>query len=103
MVLNTWKRGWEGFAHSVVLLFFWHLGVDDDTGSMEGGERVEGERLNAYRRAGVRMQLGVVREGRLLVADLLADPSFSGSVRGAIVVVGSCFFPVLFLLRFHPF
>lgn len=81
---------------------FWHLGEDDDTRSM-GGVRVEGVRLNAYRRAGVRMQLGVVGEGRLLVANLLTDPSFSGSVRGAVVVVGSRFFPVLFLLLFHPF
>lgn len=65
---------------------------------------MEGVRLNAYRRAGVRMQVGVVREGRLLVANLLTDPSLSGSVRGAVVVVvGSRFFPVLFLLLFRPF
>lgn len=45
--------------------------------------------------------------GRLLVAVLFTDPSFSGSVRGAVVVsgvvvVGGCRSALLFLLCFHP-
>lgn len=68
-----------------------------------GGEEVwkEGVRLNAYRRAGVRMQIGG-GGGRLLVADLFTDPSFSGSVRGAVIVGGCCCFTLHFLRRFHP-
>lgn len=55
-------------------------------------------RLNVYRRAGVRTQ-NEGEGGRLLVAVLFTDPSFSGSVRGAVVAAGRC--PAL-LLRFHP-
>lgn len=68
----------------------------------DGGSE-EGVRLNVYRRAGVRMQ--IEKGGGLLVTDLLTDPSFSGSVRGAVVVgggVGGCCSALLFLLRFHP-
>lgn len=57
----------------------------------------KGVRLNAYRRAGVRMQ---TVGGRLLVPDLFTDPPFSGSVRGA-VIVGGCCVAMPFLLRFH--
>ena len=63
---------------------------------------MEGVRLNAYRRAGVR-----VHTGGLLVAHLFTDPSFSGCVRGAVVVVVvvvvcSCCVTLHFLCCFHP-
>lgn len=57
-------------------------------------------RLNVYRRAGVSEQ---ERRGRLLVAVLFADPSFSGSVRGSVVGFdGGCRFATrLLLLSFY--
>lgn len=53
-----------------------------------------------YRRAGVSEQ---ERRGRLLVAVLFADPSFSGSVRGSVVGFdGRCRFAIrLRLLSFY--
>ena len=89
-----------GFAHSAVfpcLFSFWHLEVDNNQVGWRGTS-MEGVRLNAYRRAGIRMQI----RGRLLVADLFTDPAFSCSVRGAIVVGDCCCrFTLLFLLCFH--
>lgn len=93
VVGNTWRRGREEFAHSVVLRFLapWSkiMTPGQMCGSMRTGEQGSGCRWEP---------LGA---GGLLVADLLTDPSFSRSVRGAIVAVGSrCF--VLLFLHFHP-
>lgn len=57
-------------------------------------------RLIVYRRAGVSEQ---ERRGRLLVAVLFADPSFSGSVRGSVVGFDGrrCFAIRLLLLSFY--
>lgn len=54
VAVYKWKRGREGFAHSVVLRFLAPWSKIMTPGQMW---------LNAYRRAGVRMQTGAVGGG----------------------------------------